>query len=49
LKTDRKTDAPLNDGVFEEEGGETVGDTAIGPEASAVRDLWMQPWENLPY
>jgi hypothetical protein len=43
LKTDRKPDAPLNDEVFEEEGGEPVGDTAIGPKASAVRDLWIWP------
>jgi hypothetical protein len=43
LKPDEKLEAPLNDEVFEEEGGETVGNTAVGPETSAVIDLWMRP------
>jgi hypothetical protein len=36
LKVDAKRDAPLNDEVFEEEVGETVGNIAVGPGASAV-------------
>jgi hypothetical protein len=44
LKVDAKQDAPLNDKVFEDEGGETVGNTAVGPRASAVSDFLMRPW-----
>jgi hypothetical protein len=43
LKADEKQDTPRNDEVFEEELGETVGNTAAGPGASAVSDLSMRP------
>jgi hypothetical protein len=43
LKADAKQDAPHNDEVFEDEGGETVGNTAVGPGASAVIELSMRP------
>jgi hypothetical protein len=43
LKADAKRDAPRNDKVFEDEGGETVGNTAVGPGAQAVIDLSMRP------
>jgi hypothetical protein len=43
LKVDAKQDAPRNDEVFEEEGGETVVNTAVGPGVSAVSDLSMRP------
>jgi hypothetical protein len=43
LEVDAQQDAPLNDEVFEEEGGETVGNTAVGPRAPAVSNFSMRP------
>jgi hypothetical protein len=43
LKADAKRDTPHNDKVFEDEGGETVGNTAVGPGASVVIDFSMRP------
>jgi hypothetical protein len=43
LEADAKRDAPLNQEVFEEEVGETVGNTAVGPGAPAVINFSMRP------